>query len=172
MAAVYIGVGSNIEPEANIAAAFRLLRQRARIVAISTFYRTDPLGSGGGAPEFYNGVVKLETDIEPRDLKYSVLRQIEETLGRHRGPDRYAPRTIDLDIILYGNVVVREPGLAIPDPDVRTRPFIAVPLAELAPDLELPDSGTTAREIARQMQTESMSALDEFTQALRQEFCG
>ena len=70
-----------------------------------------------------------------------MLRRIESELGRVRSADRYAPRTIDLDLLLYGDLVIDEPGLRIPDPDIRIRPFIAVPLLELEPGLVMPDTG-------------------------------
>lgn len=137
---VYIAVGSNIDPEEKIPVAARLLALSVDLVAVSTFYWSAPLDRPE-QPRFINGVLQIRTALEPRPLKFELLRSIEARLGRVRGPDRYAPRTIDLDIALYYDRVIDEEGLRVPDPDIGTRPFLAVPLLELAPDLVLPDTG-------------------------------
>lgn len=168
MAVVYIAVGSNIEPEQNIRRALRMLSESTRITAISTFYRTDPLGCPT-APPFLNGVLRLETDIEPHELKFGLLRKVEETLGRVRTEDKNAPRTLDLDIILYDSLVIRKSDLMIPDPEITERAFIAVPLAELDSDLILPESGLAIADIAGALADSSMDPLPEFSQALREE---
>ena len=168
MATAYIGIGSNIDPEVNVCSAIRLLKESVQIVKVSTFYCTEPLGSPESEP-FYNGVVEIETVIEPRELKFEVLRNIEQALGRTRCSDKYAPRTIDLDIIVYGNTVASDHDLTIPDPDIAERVFIAIPLFELAPDLVLPGSELRLADIVKSMQTDSMVPLIEFTHALREE---
>lgn len=149
----YITVGSNIRPEKNIALALGRLGESVDLRAVSTFYRTRPLprpyGVGGSTaetdtadqPDYLNGVVHVRTGVAPRPLKFEILRPIEAELGRGRGGDSYAARTIDLDIAVYGDRVIDEDDLRIPDPDIRTRPFVAVPLLELAPELILPDTG-------------------------------
>lgn len=136
----YVAVGSNIQPEANIPAALDKLRRAARVTASSTFYRTAALDRPGD-PDFLNGVWQIETDLSPHALKFDVLRRIEEELGRKRSADKYAPRTIDLDLIVYDNAAIAEPDLRVPDPDIRTRPFIALPLLELSPEVVLADTG-------------------------------
>jgi 2-amino-4-hydroxy-6-hydroxymethyldihydropteridine diphosphokinase len=138
----YVAVGSNIEPMDNIPRALLMLKTHVAISAISNFYRTSPVG-GGNQPYFINGVVKIRTDRSPRELKFEVLRKIEEKLGRVRSEDKFAPRTIDLDMILYGMTVLDEPGLCLPDPSIRLYPFVAIPLAEVAPELILPDTKTS-----------------------------
>lgn len=168
MATAYIGIGSNIDPERNVRATIRLLRESTRIVNISTVYCTEPVGSPELEP-FYNGVVEIETDTSPRELKFAVLRNIEQTLGRTRSSDKYAPRTVDLDIIVYGDAVISEPDLIIPDPEIAARAFIAVPLFELAPDLLLPGSGLRLADVVKTLRTDSMVPLTEFTRALREE---
>jgi len=149
---VYIAVGSNIDPEENVPAAVRVLALSVDLVAVSTFYWSAPLDRPE-QPRFMNGVLRIRTALEPRPLKFELLRPIEARLGRVRGADRDAPRTIDLDIALYGDRVLDDDfapcddfapgdeGLRVPDPDIRIRPFIAVPLLELAPGLVLPDTG-------------------------------
>ncbi|MFO7898284.1 MAG: 2-amino-4-hydroxy-6-hydroxymethyldihydropteridine diphosphokinase [Planctomycetota bacterium] len=146
MADVYVAVGANIDPESNILAAFDKLAERVRIVATSSFYRTPALGRPE-QPPFLNGVWQVETDIGPRPLRSRVLRAVECELGRVRTEDRYAARPIDLDIAVYGDVVIDEPGLRIPDPGIRERAFLAVPLLELAPGLVLPDTGETLADL-------------------------
>jgi 2-amino-4-hydroxy-6-hydroxymethyldihydropteridine diphosphokinase len=119
---------------------------RERVTATSTFYWTEPLGRPG-QPRFLNGAWRVETERSARELKFDVLRPIESALGRERNADKYAPRTIDLDVVLYGDGMIEEPDLTVPDPDIRDRPFLAVPLLELAPELRLPDTGERLAEL-------------------------
>lgn len=168
MPVVYIGIGSNIGPEINIPAAIRMIKARVRLIEISTFYRTSAIDCSG-SPAFYNGVVCIETEISPRDLKNNVLCGIENALGRVRTSDKNAPRTIDLDIIVYGNSVISEPGITIPDPDVYIRAFVAVPLAELNSVLILPDTGRQIKDVADNMADQRMTKLGGFTASLRKE---
>ncbi len=134
---IFIGAGSNIEPERNIPAAVLLLKEYVELVALSTFYRTTPL-ERPEQDEYLNGVLEIRCAYPPRPLKFDVLRNIEERIGRRRGDDRYAAREIDLDILVYGARRIDEVGLLVPDPDIATRAFVAVPLLELARDLVLP----------------------------------
>jgi len=136
MASAYVGVGSNIEPETNVIRSLELLRERVRVTAVSQIFTTAPIDRPMQEP-YANGVFRIETDLEPRELK-SLFRSIEDSLGRTRTADRYAPRTIDLDLVLYGERVIREPGLVIPNPDLLTRPFLTAALLEIAPDLIVP----------------------------------
>ena len=167
MPRAFISVGSNIEPERNVRRALRLLARAVRITGVSTFYRTAPLGRPE-QEDFYNGVVEVETDIAPAELKRSVLRPVEEQLGRQRSADKYAARTIDLDVLLYDELVIDTEGLTIPDPDIAERAFLAIPLHELAPDLVLPDSGRPIRDIAAAFADHGMAPLAEYTQMLRE----
>lgn len=168
MTIAYIGIGSNIEPEKHVPAAVLLLREYVRVTGVSTFYRTDAFGSPG-SPLFINGVVRIYTDLAPRELKTEVLRRIEDRLGRERTEDKLAPRTIDLDIIVFGEIVIREPDLIIPDPGISDRGFIAVPLLELDPGLVLPDTGKSLAEIVDALPAASMVPLADFTRVLRLE---
>jgi 2-amino-4-hydroxy-6-hydroxymethyldihydropteridine diphosphokinase len=164
----FIGVGSNIGPEDNIREALRRLVQSTRLVSISTFYREPAIGRPE-EPDFYNGVVAVDTGLPPDMLKWQVLRTIEAALGRQRGADTYASRTIDLDLLLYGDSVMSGSELTLPDPDIQTRPFIAIPLYEIAPDLVLPDVRVPIREVAEKFSTKTMQPLDEYTRSLRTE---
>jgi dihydroneopterin aldolase/2-amino-4-hydroxy-6-hydroxymethyldihydropteridine diphosphokinase len=171
MTRAYIGIGSNIEPEKNVRAAIRLLAQRTCVRAVSTFYLTDPIGPAGavGTARYVNGVVAIDTDLAPHELKYTVLRGIEEELGRKRSSDRYAPRAIDLDILLHGDSVINENGTTIPDLKISERAFLAIPLAELDPDLALPGTGARIGEITSRLGREGMTPLIEFTDMIRKE---
>lgn len=166
MPRVFVAFGSNIAPETNVPRALDLLAATVRVVEVSTVYRTAPIGRPDQNP-FYNGVFLIETGLEPRSLKFDLLRGIEGRLRRVRTADRYAPRTIDLDIALYGNLVVSEPDLAIPDPDITARAFLAAPLAELAPEMVLPGGSETLAQIAKRLDRGEMEPLGEFTSLLR-----
>ena len=166
MTRAFIGVGSNIAPEDNIRKALRQLAQSVNLVSISTFYREPAIGRPQD-PDFYNGVVEIDTDLPPAELKWAVLRPSEAALGRSRSTDKYAARTIDLDLLLYGDSVISSDELTLPDPDIFTRAFIAVPLYEIAPTLVLTGFGIPIREIAGRLATQPMRPMHEFTMQLR-----
>jgi 2-amino-4-hydroxy-6-hydroxymethyldihydropteridine diphosphokinase len=163
----YIGLGSNIEPEANIGAAVRLFAQRERVIAVSTFYLTESIPPGG--PDFINGVLLLETERRPRALKVEVLTEIETRLRRTRSGDKNAPRSIDCDLLLYGDEVVHERGLVLPSPEIETRAFVAIPLFEIAPDLTLPESMRRIADVCASVPPHPMWPLAELTNTVRRE---
>jgi 2-amino-4-hydroxy-6-hydroxymethyldihydropteridine diphosphokinase len=165
METVYLGVGSNLEPETNVPAAVERLAAVLALTGVSTFYRTAPL-EGRVQPDYWNGVVAGQTRLEPPVLKASLVA-IENGLGRQRTGDRYASRTLDLDLLLCGDRVIDRPGLRLPDPDLRVRPFLAWPLLELAPDLVLPDTGERLADVAARLPRAGMTPLPEVTAALR-----
>jgi dihydroneopterin aldolase/2-amino-4-hydroxy-6-hydroxymethyldihydropteridine diphosphokinase len=166
MARAFVGIGSNVDPVENVEKAIRLLSASQQVRGISTVYLTEAVGSPG-QPPYYNCVVEIETEVMPAELKQQVLRRIEKELGRIRSSDRYAARTIDLDLILYGQLVMTAEGLTLPDPDIVRRPFLAVPLHELAPDLKLPGSDLRINEIAAALSQEAMKPLQAYTERLR-----
>jgi 7,8-dihydro-6-hydroxymethylpterin-pyrophosphokinase len=102
----------------------------------------------------------------------SVLRRIEHDLGRIRTDDKYAPRTIDLDILVYDDLVVETDGVVIPDPEIANRPFLAIPLCELDPGLTLPDSGLAVCDLAGRFAPSDMEPLREYTDSLRDSISG
>jgi len=167
MTLAYVGLGSNIEPETNIRDAVRLLAERDRVVAVSTFYRTEAIPPV--APPFINGVLALETQRRAVALKRDVLRDVEARLGRRRTADKNAPRTIDCDLLLYDDDVVRDEELALPSPDIEARAFIAIPLYEIAPRLVLPGSGRRLSEVCASVPPRAMSPLADLTEAVRRE---
>jgi dihydroneopterin aldolase/2-amino-4-hydroxy-6-hydroxymethyldihydropteridine diphosphokinase len=133
----YIAVGSNIEPEKNIVHAVKMLMKKVSITGASAFYRTRPVGQTD-QPDYINGMVRLYVTMDPRELKYRVLREVENALGRIRTKDRYGPRTIDLDVCLFGDRVIKEKDLVIPDPDLLKRDFLFVPALEIDRDIVVP----------------------------------
>lgn len=106
------------------------------VVAVSGVYETDPVGGPGDQPPYLNAVVELDTDLGPRDL-LDVGRRLEAEAGRARA-ERWGPRTLDVDILLVGDLVVDEPDLQVPHPRLRDRAFVLVPLHDLAPDIAGP----------------------------------
>lgn len=137
----YISVASNLEPEQHIEAALKALAEAETISGLSTFYLTAPIGRPD-QPQYFNGAVRLESLRPPRALKEEILRPIETQLGRVRSNDKFAARTIDLDILLAGNATWTEHGLNIPDPDLLTRPFLAAAVLDIDPALQLPGEET------------------------------
>jgi 2-amino-4-hydroxy-6-hydroxymethyldihydropteridine diphosphokinase len=166
MTRAFIALGANLDPEANLLRAVRLLARRTRILQLSTFYRTAPV-DGATGPPFINGMAAVDTELPPRDLKHDVLRAIEHELGRVRTGDKNAPRPIDLDLVHYDQVVVTTPPLVLPDPDIWRRPFLALPLAELAPHLRLAGSGAAIAEVAARLPSNGMQALPALSAELR-----
>ena len=144
----YVGLGANLgDREGTIRRALELLGAEPGIAvaAVSTLRETAPVGYLD-QPDFLNGAAALETDLSPRELLDRLLA-VERALGRERGAGpRFGPRPIDLDLLLYGDEVVDEPGLAVPHPRLAERRFALEPLAELDPGLALPD-GRSVREL-------------------------
>lgn len=138
------------------------------LIAVSTFYLSPALDRPQ-QPDFYNGVVEIETDLPPRELKFSVLRTIEAQLGRRRSRDKYAAREIDLDLVWYEGLAVNDPDLVLPDPEIAERDFLAVPLAELAPELVLPGSDQPLRDLVTRPPQSALHPLTAFTLRLRKE---
>jgi 2-amino-4-hydroxy-6-hydroxymethyldihydropteridine diphosphokinase len=166
MARAFVAVGSNIDREANVERALVRLNELAPIRAISDFYSTRAV-SGGDQPDFLNGMVEVETELPPLTLKEAVLRSIEDELGRCRSEDKNADRTIDLDLVLYDGVVNETPPLILPDPELEQRAFLAVPLMQLAPSLELPCGRGSATDVASALDRSDMVPKPEYSHRLR-----
>jgi 2-amino-4-hydroxy-6-hydroxymethyldihydropteridine diphosphokinase len=189
-----VGVGSNIDPEENVPRALAALEREPGISlsGISTFYRTaalsDPTRTSGldrqraahSDPDFFNGVLEIQTRRTPQEL-LDVFASIEASLGRRRGESRWAPRPMDLDLLLYG--ALEQGGSVLtwrslgPDggmvhDDIEHRAFVALPLMELAPDLILPPYGTPLRALAASFSTPGGSPETEFSSCLRARFLG
>lgn len=145
MPRVAVAVGSNLgNRRANLEAAIDLVLPHLRSALVSSLIETDPVGVGD-QPRFLNGAVVGEAHLPPPALLARLLA-IEEQLGRTR-PYWGAPRTIDLDLILYGDLVLSEPGVQVPHPRFRERAFVLDPLVEIAPDMVDPVTGRTIAEL-------------------------
>lgn len=144
MKRAYVGLGSNLgRRRETIAAALEELgaERGVEVMGVSSLRETEPVGYED-QPRFINGAAVLETKLPPRELLDRLL-EIERRLGRVRGEGpRFGPRTIDLDLLLYGDEIVQEPGLIVPHPRLHERRFALEPLAELDPAVEIPGYGS------------------------------
>ena len=151
MVKAFVGLGSNLgEREVTLRAAIGRLRglPDVEVIRVSSFRDTEPVGPVD-QPRFLNGAVELETDLTPRALLGALL-ELERAFGRDRsaGP-LHGPRTLDLDLLLYGAETIDEPLLNVPHPRLHERRFVLEPLAELDPDLEVPGQGSVQTLLAR-----------------------
>lgn len=125
----FVAVGSNIEPRRNIVDALKALVLKTEVIASSTFYRTAPIGRTD-QPMFINGIWLIRTPLGPAQVRDELLRPTENQLDRRRTTDKFAPRTIDLDLILYDDWVRSDTDVTLPHPDIQ-RPFVWIPIREL-----------------------------------------
>ncbi len=136
----YIGLGSNLgDPQSQLARAVEALRKlpQSRLTALSRLYRSRPMGPAD-QPDYVNAVAMLDTRLGPHEL-LDALQAIENEQGRVRGPQRWGPRTLDLDLLLYGAEVISTERLQVPHPGIAERNFVLYPLADIAPELVFPD---------------------------------
>jgi 2-amino-4-hydroxy-6-hydroxymethyldihydropteridine diphosphokinase len=155
MKTVYLGLGSNIGDRAAMlqAAVHALESSRLHIRRLSPVYETEPMDVPG-QHWFLNMVVEAETDLFPLQLLHRATK-VEAQLGRRRLATK-GPRTIDIDILLFGNAVVTTPALEIPHPRFRARRFVLAPLADLAPDLRDPVTRKTVRELLGELRGQAV----------------
>ncbi|MBK7405756.1 MAG: 2-amino-4-hydroxy-6-hydroxymethyldihydropteridine diphosphokinase [Phycisphaerales bacterium] len=153
-AQAFIGLGSNVgDRRGHLRAALTSLADlpETTLLAVSTFRETEPVGPVAQGP-FLNAVASVETGLQPRRLLES-LQAIERSRGRDRaGETRWGPRTLDLDILIYADVKMCEPGLTIPHPRLSERLFVLEPLAEIAPDTRVPSVGGTVLQLFERLQ--------------------
>ncbi|WP_082662071.1 2-amino-4-hydroxy-6-hydroxymethyldihydropteridine diphosphokinase [Terracidiphilus gabretensis] len=167
MEIAYIGMGGNVpssagEPEATLAAALVRLGTLGRVVRRSRLYSTAPVGFAD-QPRFVNAAVAVETDLSARELLDALLG-IEREFGRDRAhaiPN--GPRTLDLDILLYGQLLLREPGIEVPHPRLAERAFVLVPLSEIAPEVVVPGLNRSVKELLESLYANATHKTDAVT---------
>lgn len=143
MIRVYLGLGANLDaPQQQLQQAVNALMQlpHSQLAAVSSFYGSKPMGPQD-QPDYVNAVAALDTQLAPEDL-LDALQRIELEQGRQRKDERWGPRTLDLDILLYGEAVLATPRLTVPHYGLHQREFVVYPLLELAPDLQVPGLGS------------------------------
>lgn len=145
----FISLGSNIEPAKHLPLGAARLGELGRVAGFSTVYQNPAIGPRP-QPDFLNASALVLTDLAALDV-YHALRGIESELGRMRSADRYAPRTIDLDLCLFGGLVLETEELRLPDPDILSRAYLAMTLAELDPFFIHPISGERLHVIAARL---------------------
>lgn len=157
----YIGLGSNLDdPVRQIRSALGALAgiPESRLVASSALYQNPPMGPQQ-QPEFVNAAAALLTRLSPEDL-LAAMQSIEQAHGRRRDGPRWGPRTLDLDLLLYGDRRLQSASLTLPHPGLVERPFVLLPLLELAPALRLPD-GTLLAQLAAATASDGLVRVDD-----------
>ena len=159
MTRVYVAAGSNVQPASNLVRALNELRQHFPDLVTSTAYRNQAAGFEGD--DFINLVCSFESDLDVRSV-IARLHEAEAACGRERNAPRWAPRSMDLDILLFGDMVCDEPGLVLPRPDLTRKAYMLGPRAELAPEEVHPLSGRTMRALWNEFdqQAHPMQAVD------------
>ncbi|MBM4284048.1 MAG: 2-amino-4-hydroxy-6-hydroxymethyldihydropteridine diphosphokinase [Deltaproteobacteria bacterium] len=156
----YIGLGANLgDPRRQVEAALRLLGEadEVEVQAVSSLYRTPPLGPPG-QPWYINAAARVRTRLTAEEL-LRVLHRIEADLGRERR-ERWGPRLIDLDLLLYGGEILTGPDLTLPHPEMHRRAFVLAPLAEIAPDVRHPVLGQAVRDLLAALDPREVAALE------------
>ncbi len=152
MPRVWLSLGSNLERERSLRGAVAELRRHFGELILSRVYESEAVGSAG--PPFYNMVVGLDSGAAPEDLN-RCFHAIEQAHGRERGPDRFAPRTLDIDMLTYGDLVMHEGGIELPRDEILRYAFVLRPLAELAGEVIHPLQGVSYAELWRAFDQDS-----------------
>lgn len=156
MPRVWLSLGSNIDAEANVRAALRALRKRYGALVVSPVYEAEAVGFSGDP--FLNLVVGIDTSMRPADL-HRVAAELESEQGRQRSQQRFSARTLDVDVLTYGDEVTEEGGKALPRDDIERYAFVLRPLADIAPDEKHPRIGLTYSELWQRMPESKKTAM-------------
>lgn len=168
---VFIALGSNLEAEKNIIKSMLLLKERVSIISISNFYQSAAVAELREAEDFINGVIEIETGLEPYSLKYEILREVEARIGRVRGRGCSKDKVIDLDLILYGERRIENRMLKLPDPNIISYPFISIPLLELTPEVIVPGSSSPlSSQVDRDWAMKQLKLLSKYSLTLKELF--
>lgn len=143
MAKIYLGLGSNVEPEKHLQLGIRELGKQFGVLEISNIYRSESVGFAGD--DFLNLVLGFESDVSA-DYIHQVIEDIHKVAGRERGESKYSPRTLDIDLLLYGDQIIDVAPIHVPRDDILKYSFVLCPLAEIAPDLKHPETGKAIAE--------------------------
>ncbi|MCE7869272.1 2-amino-4-hydroxy-6-hydroxymethyldihydropteridine diphosphokinase [bacterium CPR1] len=143
---IFLDLGSNLEREQSLRKTLAALERTFQLKRRSTVYESPPYPVGSLQPSFFNLAVEIETELPPAQLR-GRLRELEAELGRRRSADKFAPRTIDLDLTLYHDRVERHSDWELPHPQVASQPFVLMPLVELEPELVHPTLKVSLREL-------------------------
>lgn len=159
MATIYISLGSNIDREKNTRAGVKALQRAFGKLTLSSVYESEAVGFDGDA--FYNMVIACDVDIPVHETN-RILRDIEDANGRDRSGPKFSSRTLDLDLLLYDDLVIDENGLTLPRGEILKNAFVLWPLAEIAPDMVHPETGTSFAELwaAFDKSKESLKPID------------
>ena len=142
----YLSLGTNIRPEENIRKAVKKLAGLGKSLRVSKVYETAPVG-GQPQANYLNAAAAVRSELDPADF-FAAVQEIESDLGRVRTADKFAPRTIDIDILMVDEDSLRIEGRNVPHPDILSRNFVTIPLSEIAPELRHPEIGHKIKAIA------------------------
>jgi 2-amino-4-hydroxy-6-hydroxymethyldihydropteridine diphosphokinase len=163
----FISLGSNITPEKYLPLAIQRLHPLGEILRTSCVYQNPPIGRPEQA-DFLNAAALVETTLFPIEIR-NRLREVEANLGRVRTEDKFAARTIDLDLCLLGDTIMDSPEITLPDPDLISRAHLAIPMAELAPNFHHPITGETLKQIADKLRPSATLTLrEDLTERLKE----
>jgi 2-amino-4-hydroxy-6-hydroxymethyldihydropteridine diphosphokinase len=163
----FISLGSNITPEKYLPLAIQQLHSLGEILGTSCVYQNPPVGRPEQA-DFLNAAALVETTLSAIEIR-NHLRKVEANLGRVRTEDKFAARTIDLDLCLLGDMILDRPEITLPDPDLLSRGHLAIPIAELAPDFRHPLTGETLEQIANTLRPNATLTLrEDITERLKE----
>lgn len=160
---LFITIGSNIDPQININSAIKQLNDTFGKYKLSKLYKSPAIAgpyTSKSQNDYINGAILVYSNLPPNYIKYEILRKIETKLGRVRTQDKFASRTIDLDIAFYGSIIIDEPNLRIPDPDIIQHAHLLSPLCDLNPEFIHPEKKISLRELREKIGDSTLEIFD------------
>jgi len=153
-------LGSNIHPERNLPLAVASIAKQETLLAVSSVWQSPP-SDGSDQPDYLNAAILIRTPKSPVEIYADVIAPIEQSLGRMRKADKFAPRTVDIDLAMYDDLVGDFSGRKLPDPDILMRSYVALPLAEISPDQIHPETGEPLQAIAGRLRNGAIHRREE-----------